>query len=308
MKKLLIFVLSLSCITLLASTGQSPKRMGNQIYVSFDKPRNIDLVEGIRYYPQCPDPDVKMDLYVPKPNPKQKTKEFRPVPCILIIHGGGWSMGNEKKWAMMASYFASKGYLTASISYRLRPEYKLEDCVEDCKRALYWLRKNAHTYGGDPSSIGVTGGSAGGHLSALLATSGGSSLFKEIFTDGTSDKIQACVPMAPVTDLSADKKFRKLYDENVSEETLKKLSPIHYVSKDTPPMRILHAKNEKVVSFSESENLKSAYDKVGVPCEIIAYDTTKHAFWNIAPIDTFRQKSWDDALEFFDKILKDKQK
>ena len=126
--------------------------MGNQIVVTFDKPWNVSLEEGVRFDPKCPDPDVKLDVYYP--NDKFKGGK-KPYPCILLIHGGGWSMGNEKKFAMMAAYMASKGYVVACISYRLWPEYDWDCALFDAKRALAWLKKNASRYFGDPEKIGV---------------------------------------------------------------------------------------------------------------------------------------------------------
>lgn len=105
-----------------ADDGRSPHRLGNQIYVSYDTPWNVSVKQGVRFYPECPDPEVKLDLYYPN----EKCKEPKPYPCILVVHGGGWSMGNEKKFGLMASYLASRGYVVASTTYRLRPKYSME--------------------------------------------------------------------------------------------------------------------------------------------------------------------------------------
>lgn len=115
-----------------ADDGRSPHRLGNQIYVSYDTPWNVSVKQGVRFYPECPDPEVKLDLYYPN----EKCKEPKPYPCILVVHGGGWSMGNEKKFGLMASYLASRGYVVASTTYRLRPKYSMEDCAYDVKKSL----------------------------------------------------------------------------------------------------------------------------------------------------------------------------
>lgn len=301
MKKYMAGALALLMpICFAAEKGTSPRRMGNQICTTFDRPPNVALEEGIHYYPDCADPDVKMDVYYPKAKAGEAAKQ---VPCVLVIHGGGWRMGNEKKWGMYSAFLASKGYVVACISYRLMPEYQMEDCVEDCKRALLYLRKNAAKWNGNPDKIGITGGSAGGHLSALVATSGGSGLFKEIFADGTSDKIQACVAMAPVMDLRPYVERWKLLGGEGNVERAWNLSPIKYVSKDSPPMMLLHSEREKGVPVAESESMIKAYADVGLKCEHIYYDSDIHAFWNTAIYDPFRLKSWEDSEKFFNKIF-----
>ena len=289
-----------SAACLWASGGTSPNRMGNQISVTFDKPRDVSLEEGVRFYPDCPDPDVKLDVYYP--NEKFKGGKG-PYPCVLAIHGGGWSMGNEKKFAMMSAFLASKGYVVACTTYRLRPEYSMEDCAYDAKKALWWLKKNAARFGGDPSRVGVTGGSAGGHLSALLAVSSGAGQWGEIFSGGVDDSVQAAVPMAPVTNLDTFSKWR-LFAGGNGRERARALSPIAYVGPKSPPMLILHSAKDSVVPVSESENMKAAYEKAGAQCDIILYDSADHAFWNAKIYDPLRLRSWSDIADFFDKTLK----
>lgn len=291
---------AVSAACLGASDGTSPRRMGNQITVTFDRPSGVSLEEGVRFSPDCPDPDVKLDVYYPN----EKFGGGRgPYPCVLAIHGGGWSMGDEKKFAMMSAFLASKGYVVACTTYRLRPEYAMEDCAYDVKKALWWLKKNAARFGGDPSKVGVTGGSAGGHLSALLAVSSGAGQWREIFSDGTDDAVQAAVPMAPVTDLDTFARWR-LFPGGNEKGRARALSPIAYVGLKSPPMLILHSGRDPVVPVSESENMKAAYGKAGAQCDIIFYDSSDHAFWNTKIYDPLRLRSWNDAANFFDKILK----
>ena len=212
-------------------------------------------------------------------------------------------MGNEKKYAMMAAFLASKGYVVACTAYRLRPEYQMEDCAYDVKKALWWLKKNAEKYGGNPNRVGVTGGSAGGHLSALLAVSAGAPKWKEIFKDGFDDSVQAAVPMAPVTNLDTFSRW-KLFPGGNEKQRAKELSPMAYVGPKSAPMLILHSERDPVVPISESKNIKAAYEKAGAKCDIIFYDSDDHAFWNTKPYDPLRLRSWTDAADFFDKILK----
>ncbi len=263
-----------------------------------DKPKGVLYKEDIRFNSSCPDPEVLLDIYYTKDQKAAK-------PCLLFVHGGGWTIGNHKKFALFAAYAASRGYVAASCTYRLMPEYEVKDSVEDVQRALLWLRKNASAYGGDASRIGIIGGSAGGHLSALIATSGGNVNFcKNVFENIEDSKVQACVAMAPVTDLRKLELAKKLGFNGDNNEAWN-LSAMKYVSKDSPPMLLLHAKGDKVVPLSHSEELIDAYKKAGAKIvENNFYDYDKHAFWNLGIDDPFKLKSWNDALAFFDKILK----
>ncbi len=276
----------------------SSKRNVTTILCGVDKPKGIACVEDVRFSPACTDPQVLLDIYYPEDLKSKK-------PCLLFVHGGGWTIGNHKKFALFAAYAASRGYVAASCTYRLMPEYEVKDSAEDVQRALLWLKKNASKYGGDPARIGIIGGSAGGHLSALIAMSGGNADFcKNVFENIEDSKVQACIAMAPVTDLRKLELAKKLGFKGGNEEAWN-LSAMKYVTKDSPPLLLLHATGDKVVPLSHSETLINAYKKAGAKIvEHKFYDYDKHAFWNLGLNDDFRMTSWNDALAFFDKILK----
>ncbi|HKB42657.1 MAG TPA: alpha/beta hydrolase, partial [Gemmataceae bacterium] len=105
----------------------------------------------------------KLDLYIPE-------KADAPLPVVVWIHGGGWRAGSKDRCPI--TWLAGKGYLVASINYRLLQHGEFPAQIEDCKAAIRWLRANAKKYNLDPDRIGVMGASAGGHLVALLGTSG----------------------------------------------------------------------------------------------------------------------------------------
>src|SRR5262249_39045436 len=107
----------------------------------------------------------RLDLYVPE-------RADTPLPVIVWIHGGAW-MGGSKDGGVPALPFLGKGYAVASVNYRLSQHAVFPAQIQDCKAAIRWLRANAKTYNLDPERIGVWGASAGGHLVALLGTSGG---------------------------------------------------------------------------------------------------------------------------------------
>ena len=110
--------------------------------------------------------DLRLDLYMP-----EKTAATQP-PLIVWIHGGAWRQGNKNNNGLLV-WAAAEGFAIASIQYRLSGEAKFPAQVHDAKGAIRWLRAHAHEYGYDARKIAVAGGSAGGHLAALVGTSGG---------------------------------------------------------------------------------------------------------------------------------------
>ncbi|MEE3062024.1 MAG: sulfatase-like hydrolase/transferase, partial [Verrucomicrobiota bacterium] len=146
-------------------------------------------------YAKYGDRTLEMDLYRPKDS-------WGALPAILCIHGGGWAKGSRKNYQKIAQSLAVRGYLTAAISYRLSGEAAFPAAIHDCKAAVRFLRANADKYGIDSNQIGAIGLSAGGHLTALLATSAG-----VIELEGAgghpefSSAIQAAIPMGAQTDL-----------------------------------------------------------------------------------------------------------
>ncbi len=103
-------------------------------------------------------------------NPVTVTVSEGPFPVIVYLHGGGWTSGNVSQFARQATHMAAKGFVGATIEYRLVPDFRFPAPVEDTKAAVRWLRANATTYRIDTDRIGVAGGSAGGHLAAMLGT------------------------------------------------------------------------------------------------------------------------------------------
>lgn len=260
------------------------------------------ITQKIRYSENCPDQRVVLDLYAPWAKPESDAK----FPCVLLIHGGGWREGNEKSEAHLAKYLAQNGYLVACATYRLLPKNSIVDAVEDCKRALKWLKTHAAQYGGDPDKIAVVGGSAGGHLSFLTAMSSGK-IFEEIFADGTSDKVSACVAFAPPVNLVDAAGYMKSDAGMPDKKTLEKLSPITYAKSPFPPTLIMHAIRDTVVPISQPLNLIDAAGKNSENITFIRLNTAVHPFWSpsvetLAPNIPARAER--ETLEFLNKHLK----
>ncbi len=155
---------------------------------------NLDVT-----YAHYGDRTLEMDIYRPK-------EAWERLPAIVCIHGGGWAKGNRTGHRKVAQALAARGFVAATISYRLSGEAPFPAAIHDCKAAVRFLRANAKTYGVDAENIGAIGLSAGGHLTALLATSGGvDALEGEGGNADFSSEIQAAVPMGAQTDFLSER-------------------------------------------------------------------------------------------------------
>lgn len=261
-----------------------------------DAQRPFNIPEGVKVerdivYAQYGDRKVLLDLYLPKEKPD------KPIPCIVVIHGGGWRNGNKQTFAKQAAYLAEHGFAAACISYRLLPEVKFPDPVIDCKAAVRWVRANAKKYSIDGDHIGAIGGSAGGHLVAMLGTS---SKVKELEGEGgnkgVSSAVQAVVAMATPADMT------RFAERSGLEEKLAKLvSPVTHVDKDSAPMLLLHGTKDTLVPMAQSELLLKKCKDAGVKAELVTMKDGLHAFWN--------QNQWftetmERSVKFFRPELK----
>lgn len=133
----------------------------------------------------------KLDLYLPA--------EAKKVPVLMWIHGGAWSMGDRAWFGEIGRRFAEEGIGFAAISYRLSPKVKHPAHIEDCARAFAWLRDHVAEHGGDPDRLFISGQSAGGHLTALLAADPGWLRALQV-PDGA---IKGAIPMSGVYTIPA---------------------------------------------------------------------------------------------------------
>jgi acetyl esterase/lipase len=254
----------------------------------------------------------KLDLYLPE-------KADGPLPVIVWIHGGAWSGGN-KDFPGQALAFVGKGYAVASIGYRLSQHATYPAQVEDCKAAIRWLRANAKTYQLDPEHIGVWGASAGGHLVALLGTTGG---VKELEGKGgnaeQSSRVQAVVDFFGPTDFlqmdaHAVKGSKLKHDPANSPESrliggaiqqnvekVQRANPVQYVTKDAPPFFIAHGEQDPLVPCHQSELLYEALKKAGVEVTFQKIPGAGHGGKEFGT-----DKMQAAIQEFFDKHLKPK--
>jgi acetyl esterase/lipase len=213
-----------------------------------------------------------LDLYVPKSE--------KSLPVIIWVHGGAWQSGGKERPVPLP--YASEGYAVASVEYRLSQHATFPAQIEDCKAAVRWLRAHAREYNLDPNRFAAWGESAGGHLVALLGTTGNVKAFDVGENPGFSSRVQAVIDCFGPTDFlqmdahrlpngqvhdTADSPESKLIGGPIQENKDKvvKANPITYVSKNDPPFLIIHGDADPLVPHHQSELLDAALKKAGVP-------------------------------------------
>lgn len=220
------------------------------------------------------------DLYLP---PSTEPGELRPG--IVIIHGGGWTGGQRdaRREINIGTTLAQHGYVCLSIDYMLQSREPgarkiWPQNLHDCKTAVRWLRANAEKYQIDAEHIGVIGGSAGGHLAAMVGLTG-----PELDPDGPygeyPTQVQAVIdlygPMAHTAN-----RIRILIDpENPDAELLtKQITPLSHIDPHDPPVLILHGTADKTVSVDDSKLFAQALQEGGVIHELIIIPDAPHTF------------------------------
>ncbi len=275
-------------------------------------PKGVTVERDIQYVPDG-DPAEKLDIYLPE-KPADK-----PLPLVVAIHGGGWRGGS--KAGCYPVFLVPQGYAVASVEYRFSQKAVFPAQIQDCQAAIRWLRANSKKYNIDPDHIGVWGDSAGGHLVALLGTSGGKKAFASIGgNDDQSDRVQAvCDWYGPtdfntVMDQAAAQSVPSVYKFNTpgdpysnligaklgqDKEKCDAVSPIHYVSKDNPPILIMHGTKDPHVPFAQSEEFVDALQKAGVDVTLQKFPGAGHGgpAFSLPPVREL-------VKTFFDRNLK----
>jgi pectinesterase len=246
-----------------------------------------------------PEHTVELIIYVPdKPGT---------YPAILDIHGGGWSQRQIESDRPMMERLATRGFVTALVSYRLSTEAPYPAALTDCKSAVRYLRAHAAKYRLDPNRIGVMGGSAGGHLSGLLAMTCGLSDFEG---DGpnreVSSGVQAAIVMAATQDMVAANKGKTtpnavtFFGGSCAEkpDVYRQASPITHVRAGVPPTIFIEGEKDtlKVGRAEMMEKLRS----LGIDTDVYTLAGAPHPFWMSQP---WLDETVDIATRFFKKHL-----
>ncbi len=216
------------------------------------------------------------------------------APILIHVHGGAWLTGKKNEQARPMLYeLVANGWICVTINYRLSPTATWPDQIVDIKKAISWVREHADEYGGDSSFIALSGGSAGGHLSALAALTSCDSNLQPGF-EGSDTSVMACVPFYGVMDLSSDNSGSKRYKDGLMKllerwvmklssiehpEVFEMASPTHRVHSEAPPFFVIHGKNDTLVPCQMAREFVKALK--GVSKQPVVYaelPRAQHAF------------------------------
>ena len=233
--------------------------------------------------------EMHLDLFLPK-------EGAGPFPAVVYIHGGGWVNGNKTAFQRQAAYMAAKGFAGACIEYRLSGEAIYPAAIDDARAAVRWLRTNAKQYRVDPGRIGAAGGSAGGHLVALL---------------GVKGEVRAVAAFNPVLDMvilgkehseSAAKAINAFLGKTYAQapDLWAEASPAAYAGKSSAPMLLLHGDADTTVPYRQSVDMLAKLKSAGVRAELFTAKGAKHGFFNAPP---FYQPALERMEAFFTEIL-----
>jgi acetyl esterase len=236
---------------------------------------------------------IALDVYQP-------TKKGKDRPAVVIIHGGGWSQGDKQLFANQGDQLAQRGVVAFSVNYRLAPAHTYPAAVDDVEAAIEWVRKHAKDYGVDPKRIGVLGGSAGAHLTGLLATVGEGSLAKghriaaAVSWSGPMD----FVSLAPAVASGAGGSIGRFLGcpPDSCPDKYAEASPITHVDKTDTPMLIVNSTTE-LVPQSQADAMKAALDQAGVANQEIILPGTAHS-------RAYANRVWDQTVAFLENYLK----
>jgi acetyl esterase/lipase len=256
-------------------------------------------------------------------------------PLVVYVHGGNWvggslrSVGTVDNGPQLFAALAARGYTVASVGYRLSGEARFPAAEQDVKSAIRWLRAHAADYGVDPARVAIWGGSAGGQLAALAATSCGvaalepSPAGRPPAGPEPSDCVQAAVIFYPLVDLAAlDKAQAKADQPDGGPDTVEarylgcrlsacpaglaaSANPITYIDGKSPPMLIMHGTADRTSPFQQSQMLQAAMRAKGAPADLVLVPGVDHLFQAGSPEANAKvnREVMDKVFAFFDDTI-----
>ncbi len=213
--------------------------------------RNIAYVDGDKAGRHA-----MLDIYQPR-----EPGAGRPV--LLQIHGGGWVIGRKDDQGLpLMTHLSARGWVCVAPNYPLSPKATWPEHLVAIKQSLAWIRRNIEHYGGDPSYVVVTGGSAGGHLAAMVALTANDPQYQPGFED-VDTSVQACVPFYGVYDLAnlldtraGEREYRHFFAPTLfksrDRDIARAASPLSHIRADAPPFFIVHGRYDSLVNVAEA--------------------------------------------------------
>lgn len=241
--------------------------------------------------------ELKLHIFDPEGFKHQDSR-----PCVLLLHGGGWSEGTGKEYHPLAAafypfaeHFAKVGLVGISIDYRLMKKGSSVtpfECVKDARSAVRYVRNHAAELGIDPNKIIVGGGSAGGHVAACTA-------FCQNIDETGEDTSISCAPDAlvlywPVLDVSSE---GLPWGHAKFGEHWKEISPLQLVRSGMPPTIVFHGSADPIAPFKGAQEFHDAMIKAGNRCELVVKQGAKHSYM------MFNMKFFNEGMKQTDEFL-----
>lgn len=237
--------------------------------------RDVPYTEGGRR--------AKLDIYLPAEGSVEN------APVLLQVHGGAWMIGNKtQQGLLLMNQMAARGWICVAANYRLAPKHRWPTQIVDVKRAIAWVHENIAEHGGDPEYIVVTGGSAGGHLSALAALTPGVKEWQPGFEDADTT-VAAAVPFYGIYDFTGDDPYARIvrqqflswlvFPRGARRADFESASPFHRIADDAPEFLVVHGANDTLARVEQARRFVERLREI-VPGHVTYLELpyTQHAF------------------------------
>jgi acetyl esterase/lipase len=232
------------------------------------------------------------------------------APVLVQVHGGAWMVGQKLGQAYpLMSHLVERGWICVSLNYRLSPRSTWPDQILDVKRAVAWVKQHIAEYGGDPNFVAITGGSAGGHLTALHALTAPDRTWQPRFED-VDTTVVAAVPFYGVYDWTnrdgnPDDDVRDILEEHVikqpfeqARDVFEEASPMSHLRRDAPPFFALHGTHDSLVPVAQARSFVRRLREVSAaPVAYAEFPGAQHAF------DIFSSPRANAAAEAVERFL-----
>ena len=233
-------------------------------------------------------------------------------PALMMLHPGAWMQGDKASHHAMMAEYAQLGYVTLSLNFRPSGAAKYPAALQDCKRAVRWLRVHAADYGVDPARIGVTGYSSGAHLTLLLALSDDAFEKDEAHPD-VSSRVQAAVGVSGVYDLlmesrgafpnaDNDAALLRFLGESPAQnpDLARRASPLTHLTPDDPPLLLFHGEQDRRIDAEQARHFARASRALGRRDDVVLLPEAGHGR-DVLPEDL---RSRQLIREFFARQLR----
>lgn len=267
--------------------------------------KEIKNISYVRYGKRV----LQLDLYLPA----NKIGQARPA--LVFVHGGGWRSGYRTNFTPFAIAMAERGYVAATISYRLSGEAQYPAAIYDVKAAVRWLRTSAKKYAVNPDQIAIAGGSAGGQIASLTGVTAGIAKFDpQAKISSISSDVQAIINIDGLSDFTSE--MARFHEDDPRKNTSAagawfggryadkrelwhEASPTFYVNKNTPPILFLISTQERFsVGYKE---MVEKMEPLQIPYQVTQIPNAPHSFWLFDP---WLQPSVNTVVKFLDQQFK----